>query len=189
MEIKIIRSKTLFDNPYAKVILDTLEYDGIEHDYFYLTSPVDAVATVSLTGNGCIILTRQYRHPIRKVIFDLPAGHLEPDETPLNGARREFEEETGYYPRCMQKLGYYNQFPGVLKAGTNLFFATDLVKTHQHLEPGEVLKTYHVPVQKVLDWIGRGKIIDGSLQIGVLLALQKGYFDLVVDRTGTEIEN
>jgi ADP-ribose pyrophosphatase len=171
---KLISSQTLFDNPYAKVIVDTLEYDGVQRPYFYLTSPVEAVATVSLTQQGCIILTRQYRHPIRQVIYDLPAGHLEPGEDPLSGARREFEEETGYFPRHIVKLGYYNQFPGVLRAATNLFFATDLVQTSQHLEPGEVLETVHMPLDEVLRMIINGNFIDGSLQLGVLLALQKG---------------
>jgi ADP-ribose diphosphatase len=176
MEYKIISSQILFDNPYAKVIVDTLEYDGMQHPYFYLTSPVDAVATVSYTDEKCIILTRQYRHPIGQVIYDLPAGHLEPGEDPIHGACREFEEETGYSPRHIEKLGYYNQFPGVLRAATNLFFATDLIKTNQHLEPGEVLETVHLPVEEVLEMILGGKIVDGSLQLGVLLALQKGYF-------------
>jgi ADP-ribose pyrophosphatase len=171
---KLISSQTLFDNPYAKVIVDTLEYEGVQRPYFYLTSPVEAVATVSLTQQGCIILTRQYRHPIRQVIYDLPAGHLEPGEDPLSGARREFEEETGYFPRHIIKLGYYNQFPGVLRAATNLFFATDLVQTSQHLEPGEVLETVHMPLDEVLRMIINGNFIDGSLQLGVLLALQKG---------------
>jgi len=174
MGIKILRSKILFDNPYARVILDTLEVDGSEHDYFYLTSPVDAVATVSLTTEGCVILTRQYRHPVGKVIYDLPAGHLEPGEEPMHGACREFEEETGYFPRTITKLGYYNQFPGVLRAGTNLYFATDLVKTHKNLAPGEILETIHVPVLEVLNWILKGELIDGSLQLGFLMAYQKG---------------
>ena len=173
-DFKLVSSQVLFDNPYAQVILDTLEYAGVQRPYFYLTSPVEAVATVSLTGEGCIILTRQYRHPVGKVIFDLPAGHLEPGENPIEGARREFEEETGYYPRHMEQLGYYNQFPGVLRAATNLFFATDLVKTAQNLEPGEILETIHMPVNEVLRMILSGEIIDGSLQLGVLLALQKG---------------
>jgi ADP-ribose pyrophosphatase len=173
-DFKLIRSQVLFDNPYARVMLDTLEYAGVEHPYFYLTSPVDAVATVSLTDTGCIILTHQYRHPVGKVIYDLPAGHLEPGEDPIHGARREFEEETGYYPRQITKLGYYNQFPGVLKAATNLYFATDLVQTAQHLEPGEILETVHKPVAEVLRMILDGEIIDGSLQLGVLLALHKG---------------
>jgi ADP-ribose pyrophosphatase len=174
-DVKLISSQVLFDNPYARVIVDTLEYDGVQRPYFYLTSPVEAVATVSLTREGCIILTRQYRHPVGKLIYDLPAGHLEPGEDPIDGARREFEEETGYYPRHIVKLGYYNQFPGVLRAATNLFFATDLVQTAQHLEPGEILETVHKPVDEVIQMIINGDIIDGSLQLGVLLALQKGF--------------
>ena len=173
-EFKLISSQILFDHPYAKVIVDTLEYEGVQHPYFYLTSPVDAVATVSLTNQGCIILTRQYRHPIRQIIYDLPAGHLDPGEDPIVGAQREFEEETGYFPRHMERLGYYNQFPGVLKAATNLFFASDLMQTNQRLEPGEYLETVHKPVREVIDMILNGEIIDGSLQLGVLLALQKG---------------
>ncbi len=179
VDFKLVNSKILFDNPYAKVMLDTLEYEGVQRPYFYLTSPVEAVATVSLTNDGCIILTRQYRHPVGKVIYDLPAGHLEPGEDPITGARREFEEETGYSPQHMEPLGYYNQFPGVLRAATNLFFASDLVKTAQHLEPGEVLETVHMPVNTVLRMILSGEIIDGSLQLGVLLALQKGKLVLV----------
>jgi ADP-ribose pyrophosphatase len=174
-DFKLISSQILFDHPYAKVIVDTLEHDGIQHPYFYLTSPVDAVATVSLTNEDCIILTRQYCHPVHQIIYDLPAGHLEPGEDPIQGARREFEEETGYFPRHIEQLGYYNQFPGVLRAATSLFFATDLVQTSQHLEPGEVLETIHKPVAEVVGMILNGKIIDGSLQLGVLLALQKGF--------------
>lgn len=181
IEYKLIRSEVLFDNPYARVMLDTLEYAGVEHPYFYLTSPVDAVATVSLTNAGCIILTRQYRHPVGKVIYDLPAGHLEPGEDPIHGACREFEEETGYYPRHIEKLGYYNQFPGVLRAATNLYFATNLVKTSKHLEPGEVLETFHKPVAEVVRMILDGEIIDGSLQLGVLLSLKKGLLPLSVE--------
>jgi ADP-ribose pyrophosphatase len=176
-DFKLIASQVLFDNSYAQVIQDILEYKGIQRPYFYLTSPVEAVATVSLTNEGCIILTHQYRHPVGKVIYDLPAGHLEPGEEPIEGARREFEEETGYFPGHMEKLGYYNQFPGVLRAATNLFFATELKKTQQNLEPGEVLETVHLPVSQVLGMILDGEFIDGSLQLGVLLALQKGKFN------------
>jgi ADP-ribose pyrophosphatase len=177
-DFKLINSQILFDHPHAKVIVDTLEHNGIQHPYFYLTSPVDAVATVGLTNQGCIILTRQYRHPICQIIYDLPAGHLELNEEPIDGARREFEEETGYYPRQIKQLGYYNQFPGVLRAATNLFFATDLIQTHQHLEKGEFLETFHLPVRQVLGMIVNNEIIDGSLQLGVLLALQKGFLVL-----------
>jgi ADP-ribose pyrophosphatase len=108
------------------------------------------------------------------VIYDLPAGRLEPGEDPCEGARREFEEETGYYPNRIEKIGYYNQFPGTLRAGTNLYFATDLTPTRQRLDEGEELETVLMPVSEVLRLILEGEFIDGSLQLGVLLAYQKG---------------
>jgi ADP-ribose pyrophosphatase len=170
----LVSSQKIFDHPWVKIIHDTLEFKGHRLQYFYLASPVEAVATVGVTALGEILLTRQYRHPVGEVIFDLPAGRLEPGEDPLDGARREFEEETGYYPRCIQPLGYYNQFPGTLRAATNLFFASDLQPTRQKLDEGEFLEIVSMPIEDVLQMVLRGEVIDGSLQLGVLLAYHKG---------------
>ena len=174
MEYRVVDQKVLFDSPMAKIVIDTLEYGQTRRKYFYLASPVEAVATVGVTAEGNLILTRQYRHPVGQVIYDLPAGRLEPGETPLDGARREFEEETGFYPRQLEHLGYYNQFPGTLRAGTTLFFASDLLPTRQNLDEGEVLEIVHITPSKVLEMIAAGEVIDGSLQLGVLLAWRKG---------------
>ncbi len=171
---KVISSHALFDHPWVQIVQDVLEVHGQQVNYFYLASPVEAVATVGLTSDNQIILTRQYRHPIGRVIYDLPAGRLNPGEDPLEGAKREFEEETGYYPGHIERLGYYNQFPGTLRAATNLFFAKDLQPTRQNLDPGEFLEVVFMPIAQVLDLILSGSCIDGSLQLGVLLALQKG---------------
>jgi ADP-ribose pyrophosphatase len=172
----IISSRILFDHPWVQIVQDTLEFQGRHQPYIYVTSPVEAVATVGLTATGDIILTRQYRHPVGKVIYDLPAGRIEPGEDALTGARREFEEETGFYPEHIEQIGYYNQFPGTLRAATNLFFATHLRSTHQNLDDGEILEVVFKPVAEVLSMILNGELIDGSLQLGVLLALQKGLF-------------
>lgn len=173
-DYRVVNSKILFDHPWARIIVDTLQHHGIQQPYFYLASPVEAVATIGLTHQNKIILTRQYRHPVGKIIYDLPAGRLEPGEDPEDGARREFEEETGYYPNHIERLGYYNQFPGTLRAATNLFFAKDLVPTHQNLDAGEELDIQLKDVSEVLSMVLQGEIIDGSLQLGLLLALQKG---------------
>lgn len=175
LENKIVDHQVLFDNPMAQIVVDTLEYGGSRRKYFYLSSPVNAVATVGLTAEGQLILTRQYRHPIGQVIYDLPAGRLNPGEDPLVGARREFEEETGYFPEHIEQLGYYNQFPGMLRAATTLFFACNLKPTRQNLDEGEILEIIHLPVETVLSMITQGEIIDGSLQLGVLLAWRKGF--------------
>ncbi len=171
---EIIASKTLFDHPGVKIVVDTLEHEGKQRRYFYLASPVNAVATIGLTSDGLLILTRQYRHPVRQVIYDLPAGRLNPGESPIDGARREFEEETGYFPRYIEQIGYYNQFPGTLVAFTSLFFAKDLVRSQQTLDEGEELDIVEMPPDDVIGMILRGETMDGSLQLGVLLAIQRG---------------
>jgi ADP-ribose pyrophosphatase len=173
-EFSLISSKILYDHPWVRIVVDTLEHAGVQRPYYYLASPVEAVATVGLTADGEILLTRQYRHPVGRTIYDLPAGTLHPGEDPLHGAVREFEEETGYHPGQMALLGYYNQFPGTLRAGTHLYFASQLTATHQQLDEGEELEVVALPAGVVLSMILTGQIIDGSLQMGVLLANARG---------------
>jgi len=173
-DYKTISSKTIFEHPFFRFMADRVRHKDQKKDYYYLVSPVEAVATLGLTADNDILLVQQYRHPLHEVIFDLPAGSLNIDETPIDGARREFEEETGYYPNHLEALGYYNQFPGLIQAGTHLFFARDLILTRQNLDPGEVLVVHSKPIDEVLGWVLNGSIIDGSLQLALLLALNKG---------------
>lgn len=174
-EVHILDTKVLFERMNVRILVDTIEASGRTRPYFYLESATGAVATVGITSNSQLVLTRQYRHPIRQVIYDLPAGRLNPGEEPLEGARREFEEETGYYPEHMEYLGTYNQFPGTLRVVTTLFFARDLRPTAQNLDEGEELDVILMPVQEVLTLIANNELIDGSLQLGVLLAHLKGF--------------
>jgi ADP-ribose pyrophosphatase len=170
----VIETRLVLDHPLVQVAVDTLEHDGRRLPYFSIRSPVEAVAVVALTADGHLLLTRQYRHPIGQVIYDLPAGRLEPGEAPLAGAARELEEETGWRAGRLVPLGYYNQFPGTLRAGTHLFFATDLTRTAQHLDDDEELEVVARPFAEVLAGVLNGDFVDGSLQMGVLLAAQKG---------------
>ncbi len=169
----VLETRVMFDHPWARMIADTLEHGGRRFPYYYLESPVDSVATVALTGGGEIVLVRQYRHPVRAVIYDLPAGRLRPGEDPAAGAARELEEETGYRAGRMLPLGRFNPFPGSLKVTAHLFFATGLSRTQQRLDEGEELEIVLKPFEEALDMVQRGECLDGSLQLGVLLAAQK----------------
>ncbi|MGH2522327.1 MAG: NUDIX hydrolase [Anaerolineales bacterium] len=166
----VIESRVLLDHPLVRVVADTLEHGARRAPYFYLESPVDSVATVALTAERQIILTRQYRHPIRAVIYDLPAGRLKSGEDPADGARRELEEETGYHAGSLTPLGRYNPFPGSLKVTAHLFLAHDLTYVGQQLDTGEDLEIALLPFEEVLHMVLRGEYLDGSLQLGVLLA-------------------
>jgi ADP-ribose diphosphatase len=171
---RLVESRSLFEHPWVRMVADTLEHGGRRFPYYYLESPVDSVATVALTGEGQVVLCRQYRHPVRQVIYDLPAGRLEPGEDPLAGAQRELEEETGFQPGRLLPLGRYNPFPGSLKVTAHLFFAADLSPTPRRLDEGEELDVVLMPFGEALAMVLRGECLDGSLQLGLLLAAQKG---------------
>jgi len=173
----VVERRILFDNARVRIISDLLEHDGRRFPYLHLASPVDAIATVALTADRQIVLTRQYRHAIGMVIYDLPAGSLTPGEDPQTGAMRELEEETGYRASRVIPLGKYNPYPGTLKVTSHLFFAADLTRTIPNPDEGEELEVVLVPFADVLKMVLQGEFIDGSLQLGVLLAAQKGLAD------------
>ena len=77
-EWNVVESKLIVDHRFLRVREDLLEHpnDGRRFHCYYLQSPSEAVATVPLTKDGCVILVRQYRHPIGRVIYDLPAGRF-----------------------------------------------------------------------------------------------------------------
>lgn len=170
----VIESHLILSHPRARILIDTLEHEARRFEQFYIESPVNGVAIVALTPEGQVLLTRHYRHAIRQVIYDLPAGHLIPGEDPLTGAQRELEEETGFRAGSIRPLGSYSLMPGMLKATIYLFFATDLIQTQQHLDPGEELEVVALPFAEALAMVLRGDCPDGSLQLGLLLAAQKG---------------
>lgn len=171
----VLDSQILFEHGLVRILKDTLEYDGRRKPYFYIASPMDAVTCVAATADARLVLTRQYRHPIRSVIYDLPGGRINKGESIQQAAARELEEETGFRPGRMELLCRYNPFPGTLQVTMNIFFASDLVAVGQRLDDGEELEVVLLPAAEVLQMIEHGEIIDGSLQLGVLMAKQKGW--------------
>ena len=172
-DYRVVDSQVVVDHPRVRITMDTLERFGQRRAHMILGGGIAAraaIATVALTPDGQIILTRQYRHALRAVITDLPAGRLDAGEEPIEGAQRELEEETGYRPGRIIYLGKFYQFPSTIDVPTHLFFADDLTATRQNLDEGEELEVVCMPVHEVLAMIERGEIVDGSLQLGVLLA-------------------
>ncbi len=174
---EVLGTDYLLDTSWVRVVRDRLRHrpSGRERDYFYLTSPGEAVATVALTDAGQVLLTRQYRHPLRRIIWDLPAGAMERGENPIEAAQRELEEETGYRAGELIKLAYFNQFPGSMDIGTHLFFGHALTWVGQHLDPGERLEVATLPFDQALELALDEDTIDGSLKLGLLLVAQKGF--------------
>lgn len=94
---KILKSEYLFRRPWLTVRRDCVELpDGRRNPEFYVLEYPDWVNVIAIDEDGNFVLERQYRHGLGKTCFEIPAGVIEKGETPLEAARRELQEETGY---------------------------------------------------------------------------------------------
>jgi ADP-ribose pyrophosphatase len=116
-----------------------------------------------------VLLVRQYRLPARQSLWELPAGRLDPGETPLKAARRELREETGYRAKQWKKLVSFYPSPGFLAERMTIYVATGLSAGEAHNMEDERIETRWFTRKEVWTMIGDGGIVDGKTLIGFLL--------------------
>ena len=127
-------------------------------------------AVVALDENDRVCLLRQWRHAAGGWLWELPAGRLEPEEPPLETARRELEEEAGLRARRWEPLGEILTTPGFCDEVIHLFLARDLTVVPQRLEHHECLEVHWLPFEEARAWIRDGRIRDAKTLAGLCLA-------------------
>ena len=131
-----------------------------------------AVAIVAIDIEKNILLVRQFRHAAGKELLEIPAGGIDPGETPEETARREMQEETGYAPGKLERLGGFYSAPGYANEYLHLFLATDLMPTRLVAEDTEEIKLVRIPHGEVVELIRRGDIQDAKSLAGLLYYLK-----------------
>ncbi len=127
-----------------------------------------AVGVVPFLPDGRVVMVRQYRHPIGKVTLELPAGKLDPRESPLQCVKRELREETGFTARKITPLIRYWPTPAFANEVLHLYSAEGLKAGKMNTDDDEFLECVTMPFQKALDMARRGKIQDSKTVIGLL---------------------
>jgi ADP-ribose pyrophosphatase len=120
-----------------------------------------------------ILLVRQYRLPADDYLWELPAGRLDPGEKPLQAAKRELAEETGYSARKWTKLASFWVSPGYVEERMTIFLATDLTEGEATPMDDERIETRWFKRKEVADMIATGKLEDAKTMVGFLM-WQKG---------------
>ena len=131
-----------------------------------------AVAIVALDAEGQVILVRQYRHAVGRTLLEIPAGTLEPGEDPLECARRELEEETGYAAARWERIAGFYSSPGFCDEYLTIFQATGLSATPTRPDPDEIQGLVCVPLSETPRLIASGEICDSKSIIGLLTVAQ-----------------
>jgi ADP-ribose pyrophosphatase len=142
---RVVLRGAIFDIVSAQLTLPS----GVEQDLLVVEHP-GAVAIAPVTAAGELVLVRQYRHAAREVLLELPAGRLEPGESPLEAARRELREETGRTAGRWRDLASFLTAPGFCSERIHLFEARELALVPRRPDPDEDLEVVILPPVRVL---------------------------------------
>ena len=133
----------------------------------YIVHP-GAVMIVPLQGDGRLVVERQYRHPLARVMLEFPAGKIDPGEPPLQCAVRELAEETGYRAREWARAGILHNAIAYSSEGIEVWFARGLTAGDAVLDDGEFLDVASAGVDELMALAQRGEITDAKTLIGLL---------------------
>jgi len=148
----------------------TLE-NGTTTDLEFIEHP-GATAIIPFLDDKRIVLLKQYRHALKKYIWEIPAGTLDPQEEIISCAKRELIEETGYSAGQWHRLGEITPVPGYSNERIHIFLATELQPADQNLDEDEVIQVQALDFLKAFEMIGDGEIQDAKSIAGLFLASQ-----------------
>jgi ADP-ribose pyrophosphatase len=131
-------------------------------------------AVVAMDSKQQVCLLRQYRYVADGWIWELPAGKLEPNEPPLETAKRELIEEAGISARHWESLGSVFSSPGVFAEVLHLFYATGLEPSTAAHESSEIIEIHWIPFAEAYEWAMSGKIRDAKTIIALARVLAIG---------------
>ncbi|MDI3312111.1 MAG: NUDIX hydrolase [Thermoanaerobacterium sp.] len=126
------------------------------------------VSILAINKNGKIIMVEQYRKPAEKMLIEIPAGKLNIGEKPLECAKRELMEETGYIAKELKHLFSFYPSPGFSTEILHLFLADDLEKGISNTDPDEFLNVHEYTIDEIRDIMQKGLIEDAKTLIALL---------------------
>ena len=134
---------------------------------------IGSAVMMAVDDKNRVLLVRQYRLPAEKYLWELPAGRLDDGEKPLDAAKRELKEETGYAAKKWTKLASYYASPGFVQERMTIFLAEDLTAGEATPMDDERIETRWFKRKELAEMIDEGKIEDGKTLIGFLTCRRK----------------
>ncbi|MCX9155195.1 NUDIX hydrolase [Niveibacterium sp. 24ML] len=167
VEIRL-ESTQVFDGCLLKVFKDTVGRVGASGEWVreYIHHPGAAVI-LAIADSGNLLMERQFRYPLGRVVWELPAGKLDPGESIEACARRELREETGYDAAEWAHLGTMHPAVGYSDERIEIFLARQLTHVGDALDADESLEVFEICLADAEDAVFDGRITDGKTIAGL----------------------
>ena len=156
----------IYSGKIIDLIVDTIEVRGKPAIREVVRHP-GGVAIMAEMEDGRIAFVRQHRYPLDQRLLELPAGKLEPQESPEVSAARELEEEVGFRPDSLEHVFSFYPTPGFCNELLHLYYTRRFQKTSVNPEEEEDIEVEFYTLEEAIEMAGRGEITDGK----TLLAL------------------
>ena len=168
---KQVSSEDIFDGVVLHVKRDTVALSNGSRAVREVIRHIGAVCVIPVTENLEVIMERQYRYPLDRVILEIPAGKLDtPDEDRLSAIQRELREETGYTADEWTEIGPFHPAPAYCDEYITMYLARGLHKGERHLDEDEFLDVCSIPLADLVEDVMAGRISDAKTQVCILKA-------------------
>ncbi|RNB81547.1 NUDIX hydrolase [Brevibacillus fluminis] len=164
---KTISSQPIYDGRIIKVKVDEVVLPNGKTAKREIVNHQGAVAVMALTDDNKLLAVRQFRKPLERSIIEIPAGKLERGEEPIECARRELLEETGYTAKVLTLLSSFYTSPGFADEILHLFVATGLTAGEAQPDEDEFVEVLHLSLEEARQLHAAGDIRDAKTVVAL----------------------
>ena len=164
VEHKVVDSQTIYDGKVVTLRIDEIVLDNGDTKHREIVTHAPCIVIVPyFEKEGNFLMIEQFRDPVRKSLWEFPAGMVKGNETPEITANRELQEETGYVAKKLDIIGQYYTSPGFTDELHHLCLARDLVQKYNQIQDtNEVSRMFKVSRKTLFEKIKQGEILDGK---------------------------
>lgn len=164
---RTIKSDKIYQGKIINLRVDTVELPDKKYSKREIVEHPGAVAILPMTSERKIIMVRQYRKSVEDILLEIPAGKLEIGEKPLECAKRELLEETGYRCDNLEHIFDFYTSPGFSNETISLYFAKNLIKDVAQPDEDEYIEIEEYEVEELINMIEEGKIVDAKTIVAI----------------------
>ena len=170
---KTVSSQLIFNGRAVKLHIDTVQTASGRETTREIVEHADCVAIIAVDADSNVLLVKQFRKPVEKELLEIPAGGIDPGESPEDAVRREMQEETGYLPQKIVRIGGFYSAPGYCTEYLSLYLASELTPSRLFAEDTEGIEVVWTPLEQVPALITSGRIEDAKSITGLLAYLER----------------